>query len=307
MNQIVYSGEQKNKVEINKVAIVFAIIIILFAVILIGQGVFFLLKENGKDTIKNTNTKSPDIITNAEGNTVEVKIKHEIAMNNVYYSWKNGEENEMNNVKGNTEVTESLLLPNEDTTLNIRVVDQNNEEFKFTKEFKFNDEIDVAKPSISLTSIIGNVLVTVTDNKEISYIEYNWNSEEAVRVQAREDEKTKMEYKIAAKEGKNKLTVVAVDASGNARSKEMEIQTVTKPTIELKKSKGEIIIKVTDEEEVTKVEYEINGTMYTKENTGENKKEFEIRDLLEKGTNIIKVTAYNKAGETAEKTGKCTY
>lgn len=307
MNQIVYSGEQKNKVEINKVAIVFAIIIILFAVILIGQGVFFLLKENGKDTIKNTNTKSPDIITNAEGNTVEVKIKHEIAMNNVYYSWKNGEENEMNNVKGNTEVTESLLLPNEDTTLNIRVVDQNNEEFKFTKEFKFNDEIDVAKPSISFTSIVGNVLVTVTDNKEISYIEYNWNSEEAVRVQAREDEKTKMEYKIAAKEGKNKLTVVAVDASGNARSKEMEIQTVTKPTIELKKSKGEIIIKVTDEEEVTKVEYEINGTMYTKENTGENKKEFEIRDLLEKGTNIIKVTAYNKAGETAEKTGKCTY
>ena len=82
---------------------------------------------------------------------------------------------------------------------------------------------------------------------------------------------------------------------------------ITKPTIDLKKSKGEIIIKVSDEKEVTKVEYEINGVKYTKENTGENKKEFEIRDLLVKGTNIIKVTAYNKDGLTAEKTGKCTY
>ena len=307
MNQIVYSGEQKNKVEINKPIVVFAIIIIIFAIVLIGQGAFFLIKGNGKDKIKNSNTKSPDIITNAEGSTVEVKIKHEIAMNNIYYSWKNGEENEMNNVKGNKEVTENLFLPNEDTTLNIRVVDQNNEEFKFTKEFKYSEGADIVKPKIKLTSVPGNVVVTITDNKEISYIEYNWNNEEAVRVQAGAEEKTKMEYKIVAKEGKNKLTVVAVDASGNAKSEEKEIVTVTKPTIDLKKNKGEIIIKVSDEEEVTKVEYEINGTVYTKENTGENKKEFEIRDLLAKGTNIIKVTAYNKAGLSSEKTGKCTY
>ena len=55
------------------------------------------------------------------------------------------------------------------------------------------------------------------------------------------------------------------------------------------------------------VVYEINGMIYEKFNTGENKKVFEIRDLLVKGKNIIKVTAYNKAGETAEKTGQCTY
>ena len=59
-----------------------------------------------------------------------------------------------------------------------------------------------------------------------------------------------MEYKIKVKEGKNKLTVVAVDASGNTTSEEKEIETVTKPTIELKKSKGEIIIKVSDEKEI---------------------------------------------------------
>lgn len=95
--------------------------------------------------------------------------------------------------------------------------------------------------------------------------------------------------------------------AGNTASEEKEVVTVTKPTIELKRNKGEIIIRVSDNEEVTKVIYEINGTIYTKENNGDNKKEYEIRDLLTKGENIIKVTAYNKAGLTAEKVGKCTY
>ena len=95
--------------------------------------------------------------------------------------------------------------------------------------------------------------------------------------------------------------------AGNTASEDKEIITVTKPTIELKKNKGEIIIKVSDNEEVTKVVYEINGTIYTKENNGDNKKEFEIRDLLSKGKNIIKVTADNKEGLTAEKVGQCTY
>ena len=306
MNQIVYTGDNQPKIGINKIVIFFAIIIVLFAIALIGQGIFFLSKTN-KKTADNVKLDPPEIVTNAEGNNIELKIKHVIALNKVFYSWGNGQENEIKDVAGKNEKTQTILAPNEDSTLNIRIIDQNNEEYKFTKEFKYNETADVVKPRIKLTSIIGNVVVTVTDNKEISYMEYNWNSEQPVRVQAEEQDKTKLEYKIVAKEGKNKLTVVAVDASGNTTSEEKEIETVTKPTIDLKKSKGEIIIKVSDEKEVTKVEYEINGVKYTKENTGENKKEFEIRDLLVKGTNIIKVTAYNKDGLTAEKTGKCTY
>ena len=307
MNQIVYTSDNKPRVEINKIIIFFAIIIILFALFLIGQGIFSLSKASNKKNTSNVKSNMPQIVTNVEGNAVELKIKHEVELNNVFYSWKNGEENEIECVVGKKEIIENILPPNEDSTLNIRVIDKNNEEFKFEKEFKYSEIADVVKPKIKLTSTTGNVVATITDNKEISYIEYNWNSEQAVRVEPNEQEKTKMEYKIVAKEGKNKLTVVAVDASGNTTSEEKEIITVTKPTIDLKKNKGEIIIKVSDDEEVTKVEYEINGVKYTKENTGENKKEFEIRDLLVKGTNIIKVTAYNKAGLTAEKIGKCTY
>lgn len=307
MNQILYTGDKNNKVEINKIVIVFVIVIILFALFLIGQGVYFISKKGNNKIKTGQQSNAPEVTANAEGSNVEISIKHNVAMENIYYSWKNGVENEINDVSGKMEVNETVLLPNEDTTLNLRIIDQNNEEYKIEKEFKYNSDVDVVKPKIQLTSITGNVVATITDNKQISYIEYNWNDEEAVRVKADESQKTKMEYKIPVKEGKNKLTILAVDASGNTASEDKEIITVTKPTVELKKSKGEIIIKVSDNEEVTKVVYEINGTIYTKENTGENKKEFEIRDLLVKGTNIIKVTAYNKAGLTTEKVGQCTY
>lgn len=307
MNQILYTGDKNNKVEINKIVIVFVIVIILFALFLIGQGVYFISKKGNNKIKTGQQSNAPEVTANAEGSNVEISIKHNVAMENIYYSWKNGVENEINDVSGKMEVNETVLLPNEDTTLNLRIIDQNNEEYKIEKQFKYNSDVDVVKPKIQLTSITGNVVATITDNKQISYIEYNWNDEEAVRVKADESQKTKMEYKIPVKEGKNKLTILAVDASGNTASEDKEIITVTKPTVELKKSKGEIIIKVSDNEEVTKVVYEINGTIYTKENTGENKKEFEIRDLLVKGTNIIKVTAYNKAGLTTEKVGQCTY
>ena len=306
MNQIVYTGDNQPKIGINKIVIFFTIIIILFAVALIGQGIFFLSKTNKKNA-DNVKIDPPEIITNAEGNNIELKIKHVISLNKVFYSWGNGQENEIKDVEGKNEKTQTILAPNEDSTLNIRIIDQNNEEYKFSKEFKYNETVDVVKPRIDLTSIIGNVVATVTDNKEISYIEYHWNDEQPVRVQVEEQNKTKLEYKIAVKEGKNKITVVAVDASGNTATKEIETQTVTRPTIDLKKSKGEIIIKVSDEKGITKVEYEINGVKYTKEISEENKKEFEIRDLLVRGTNIIKVTAHNIDELTAEKTGKCIY
>lgn len=306
MNQIVYTGDNQPKIGINKIVIFFTIIIILFAIALIGQGIFFLSKTNKKNA-DNVKIDPPEIITNAEGNNIELKIKHVISLNKVFYSWGNGQENEIKDVEGKNEKTQTILAPNEDSTLNIRIIDQNNEEYKFSKEFKYNETVDVVKPRIDLTSIIGNVVATVTDNKEISYIEYHWNDEQPVRVQVEEQNKTKLEYKIAVKEGKNKITVVAVDASGNTATKEIETQTVTRPTIDLKKSKGEIIIKVSDEKGITKVEYEINGVKYTKEISEENKKEFEIRDLLVRGTNIIKVTAHNIDGLTAEKTGKCIY
>jgi len=309
MNQILFTNNKDNNMEINKIVKIFCIIIAIFAIVLIGQGVtFFIKNSNSKATISDIKrTNEPIVIANAEGSNVNINIRHNAAICNVYYSWKNGEENEVQNINGKSEITEKLLLPNEDTTLNLRIIDENNKEFKYNQDFKYNESIDLAKPNIFLASVNGKVLIKATDDRELAYIEYNWNNEEKTKIEVGEDQKTKIEHLIEVREGKNKLIVTAYDASGNFVTEEKEIVPVTKPVIELKKSKGEIIIRVSDEEEVTKVEYEINGTKYTKENNTDNKKVFEIRDLLSKGENIIKVTAHNRAGLTSEKIGKCQY
>lgn len=307
MNQILFTGDKNNSLETKKIIKIFSIIIIIFAVLLIilGGYLFFNHKRN-TDIAKQVEV--PTVVVEAKNGTAKINITSQIIFKNIFYSWKNGQESEFVNAKGKSELSEEIFLPNEDTVLNLRMIDINDHEFKYSQEFKYIETKDNAKPRITLSSnTTGKIDITVTDNKEIAEVQYKWNDTEPIKIELAEDQKTNVTYQIAALEGKNKLTVIAKDTSENESQAEKEIVTVTKPTITLKKSKGEIIIRVSDDEEVTKVEYEINGTKYVKENTGENKKEFEIRDLLVKGENLIKVTAYNKAGLTAEKVGKCTY
>lgn len=307
MNQILFTGDKNNSLEIRKIIKFFCVVIIFFAILLtiLGGYLFFKHKRN-IDIAKKV--EIPTITIETQNGMAKVNIKNEITLKNVFYSWKNGQESEFVNAKGKKELSEEIFLPNEDTILNLRMIDMNDQEFKYSQEFKYIETKDNAKPRITLASnTTGKIDISVTDNKEIADVQYKWNDSEPIKIEIGEDQKTNLTYQIDALEGKNKLIVIAKDSSENEAQAEKEIVTVTKPTINLKKSKGEIIIRVSDEEEVTKVEYEINGTKYVKENTGDNKKEFEIRDLLVKGENLIKVIAYNKAGLTAEKVGKCTY
>ena len=76
MNQILYTGDKKQKVEINKIVIVFAIIIIIFALFLIGQGIYFLSKKGNRKVIEGNKANAPEVTANAEGSSVEISIKH---------------------------------------------------------------------------------------------------------------------------------------------------------------------------------------------------------------------------------------
>lgn len=304
MNQILFTGDKNEKLEINKIVKVFCIIIMVFAIFLIVQGVYAII--NSKNNAK-ANVKKPDIVANAEGSSVTINVKHSVGIDSLYYSWDNGEETKIS-ANGATELSEQIELPNEDTTLNIRIIDNNKVESKAKKEFKYTEDVDVVQPTIEISAAPEkeNVVILATDNKEISYIEYKWNDEETIKVENDGTDKTKLEKKLKATEEK-KLSVTAYDASGNKSYKEIQVKPIAPPKVELKRNKGELIIRVSDEEEVTKVVYEINGIQYTKENDGEDKNNFEIRHQLEKGESIVKVTAYNIGGVKKEVIGKCTY
>lgn len=130
----------------------------------------------------------------------------------MYYSWDNGEETKISG-NGEKELTEQIELPNGDTTLNIRLIDSNQNESKAEKGFKYNENIDRQKPQIEIlaTSEKENVQIIATDNKEISYIEYKLNNNEAVKVNNNGTDKTKLEVKLEVKE-ETTLAVKAYDA-----------------------------------------------------------------------------------------------
>ena len=304
MNQILFTGDKEDTSETRKIVQVFCGIIIIFSIILIVIGGYSLIRKDNKKT---SSVKKPQISVAESNGTVTINAKHTIGIDSLYYSWDNGEETKISG-NGEKELTEQIELPNGDTTLNIRLIDSNQNESKAEKGFKYNENIDRQKPQIEIlaTSEKENVQIIATDNKEISYIEYKLNNNEAVKVNNNGTDKTKLEVKLEVKE-ETTLAVKAYDANGNTSNKEILVKPVTPPKIELKKSNGELIIRVTDNEEVTKVVYNINGTEYTKNNTGEDKKKFEINHQLEKGENIVKVTAYNVGGAKKETIGKCTY
>lgn len=309
MNQILFTGKKNDNIPVKKIIRVFCIVIIIFSICLIGKGIYgIVLNEDEKKVIQNVN--EPTINFNVQGSTVTIEVKHDTTINSIFYSWNNGKEMQISDVSGKNKVETSVQLPNEDTILKIRIIDSNKSEYIATKEFEYDPDEDLENPKLEIPSTITvtqSITVVATDNEEISYITYKWDDDDEVKVENTGDDKKRMEIQINLQDGKSKLIVTAVDHNGNEKSEQKDIVVVTPPEITLKRSKGELIIRVKDDEEVAKVVYEINGTRYERDYTGENKAEVEIRELLSKGENIVKVTAYNNHGVTREKLGKCTY
>ena len=308
MNQILFTGDKNDRLQTKKIIIIFSIVISIFAICLIGKGIYGITQVN-KNQISQTKVK-PNINIATKGGSAIIEVKHEIAIDSITYSWNNGEEMQIKDVNGRNEIETTIQVPNEDAVLKIKIIDNDKNEYNAVEEFEYDENIDLEKPQLEMPSTITmaqSITVVATDNEEISYLTYKWDDDEETKVENSGEDKKTMEVDINLQEGKTKLVVTAVDHNDNKTTQQKDIVVVTPPEITLKRNKGELIIRVKDEEEVTKVVYEINGTKYTKENTGDNKKEFEIKELLSKGENIVKVTAYNKKGITSEKVGKCTY
>lgn len=304
MNQILSTGDKQEKSNINKIIKVFCIIIIIFSIFFIIQGTYALIKNKDNQIAENRDV--PTVTIDSNNGKATIKVTHNKSINKVMYSWGDGEIATVD-AKNASELEETVVMPNENCTLNITVIDSDNKETKYKQYFEYDPNVDIALPEINISAVPGKIIIEAKDNVEMAYIEYRWNDEEVTKVEPSGEDKTKITKEIDVKKGNNILKVVAVDKSGNKKEDEKEILGASKPKISVGKSGADLVIKVTDDDEVTKVEYNLNGTTYTKENTGDNKKEFEFKHELKQGENIIAIKAYNKSGLVQEFVGKCTY
>lgn len=304
MNQILFTGDKQPNSSINNIIRVFCIIVIVFSIFFIIQGTYALVKnKDEKSIIKND---MPNITIETQGGNAIISVKHNKSISKVLYSWDNGEAMQID-AQDKTEINETVVVPNGDCTLNISVIDSNKIEYRKQFKIEFDPSIDMVLPEINISAVPGKITIEAEDNVEMAYIIYKWNDEQEVKVEVSGEEHKKIIKEIEVKKGFNVLNVTATDKAGNTKQYNQEIIGTSKPKVSVGKSGSDLIIKVTDEDEVTKVEYDFNGTIDTKENTEQNKKQFEFKLKMKKGENVILIKAYNKSGLVQEFAGKTTY
>lgn len=306
MNQILYTGGNKKggQLEVKTIVRMFSIFIILFGLILVGQGSFAIISTMSENNIENI----PVVTMNQEGNTIILTVKHDKAIDKIMYSW-NTDQEYMLLGRGRTEIEEEIEIIDGINILTVRITDIEGKIATYSRTCESTDE-DVIKPEIELLVENSKVKIVAKDETKMDYIKYYWNNEDETRVDVREDSPNQIEEKVSIIKGENTLTIIAVDKNGNEQIKEQTFKGAKKPTIELFREGQDLIVKVTDEEGVQKIEYTINGMQYSTDpnNTGEalNMKEVEFRQALASGANTITIKAYNISGLVEEVTGATT-
>ncbi len=305
MNQILYMDNKKRKggpLELKTIFIIFAILCIVFGLILAGVAGFNMLKN------KQEGQTLPVVEILQEGAVLKINIAHDKIIDKIVYSWNQSTETVLQGM-GRTELQETISLPKGTNNFVLKVTDINNKTTTYQNTYTL-PEGDVTNPEIELLVESSKVKIVAKDETELAYIIYYWNDEDETTVQVREDSLQQIEEKIDILKGENTLTIVAVDKAGNEATKEQVFKGVKKPKIELGKDGTNLIITVTDEEGIQKIEYTLNGIEHSTDpqNTGTplNRKELKITQPLEQGENKITIKAYNISGLEVEVSGEAT-
>ena len=309
MNQILYTQKYKKagngfSVEFNKVALILTIIILLFAIFMIGKGVLGMANNS-----KEAQAQDPEVSYREASDKLELRITHNKAIDKIIYFWNDESQNTLQGM-GRNEIEESIELPVGNNVLHLEISDIDNHVVIYTKPFYVSEDIDNIKPDIELIAEGSKAKIVVKDNKEIDSVSYKWNDEDETILKPRTDAKNIVEERISILKGDNTLTVVAKDAAGNETTKTQVYRGAKKPTITLTKENDQVVIKVLDEENVKKLDMNIDGAEYStdNENTGASldMKDVEIRQVLTPGEHVITVTAYNVSGLSEQETQTIT-
>lgn len=294
----------------DKIVRVFAIILIIFAVVLIavvGYGKFSNKKEMNEVTQQETYA---NITVEVEGAEATIQVTHDKNIQKLIYSWDGSDEK---TVSFNEKYAEKTIgVPTGDNTLHVKVIDENGVETTLEKEISIEEEgLDIINPVIELSSIEGNKWqIKATDETALDYITYRWNEDEEQTIYAEENNNDKeITAEIEILKGKNDLTVVAVDKNKNTTTEIKSFTGVTKPeiTVTLSEDGSSINIKAEHENGLESVSFNFNNRDYNIDIGDENPKMMQFDQNLEVGYNRIIIKVKSVDGTETTFDGQCNY
>lgn len=302
MNQILFTQDKRNSnsQDTKKIVLFFAVSLIIFGLILFGQGVYGIVKKDSTQVNKDDETTTISLQQNNSGEVI-INVNSQTIISELIYYW-NSEASQTISGNGNTTMQQIITMPAGQNTLTVKTIDVNGKQKTETQTFK----LDVNKPNISL-SVIGNKIKIAVDSKaDLAYVTYKWNNEQEKKMDMTTfEDKTKFETEIEIPKGKNTLMITAVDIYENKSEKSQEINGISKPVIEPTINEPYITFTVTSEEDDIKtIEFVYNGKNYkiTEDaiKKSQNAKKVSYKLTLEKGKNTLIVKATTQNGGTAQ-------
>lgn len=310
MNQILFANENGQKksmtVDINKIIKFFCIFVIILGLGITTIGAYSFITINSASMEDDKLFPEIDIQKKRKSyiynnNTCKWNRKRKISMECAQEHTING--------SGRTQISEILELPAGTNILNLTVRDVTGQEIKDKREFISESEIgpDVELPEINISPDGKEVRIVATDETEISYLTYQWENQEEIRVDVTDENKKTISINIPVLTGENLLIVKATDASGNTRTDRLNVNGIVEPTIEIyaDENTAEFVIKLTDEMGLKILAYDHNGEKIKIELDGQY--EVEHRVKLQDGTNTITVYAFNIQDSMSQYTGIYDY
>lgn len=296
MNQILATSNatkakpKKNRgagpADIKTVVRVFAIIMLIFGIFMIGTGSYAIYKDN---EAKNEATTKPVITEtlNEDSTAIKLSVTHDKAIDRIEYSWNNGEVQTITgNGRRNIEI--DIEIPGGTNILNVKAIDVQGQEISTDKEYTADDIINL--------SVSGSKLkITAENETEIAYMTYRWDEDEEQRIDINA---TTVDQEIDIPMGEHNLTVILVDVNNETITKEQKVKGVTKPTIDIGVDDAHeyYLITISDETGLERVEFTIRGEerTVTVEN-GETELKYKLK-LNDGDENRLEITAYNVDG-----------
>ena len=125
----------------------------------------------------------------------------------------------------------------------------------------------------------------------MKYISYSINGSDEIKIDKSDAEDKIINYILKLQKGENKLTVTAVDSSGNFEIIEKTIIVSGKTTMNLKIENGKLVVTAEDPDGIKDIEINLNGV--TKSVKDINQKSIKATLNIVEGTNNIRIKITN--------------
>jgi len=290
MNQILVTNDEKGfkNNSIKPIVRFFAVVAIVFALVMIGGGSFNLYKSLGT----NKDYARPELRLEKNGSSMNVKVDGEIGINQVIYAWGKGNETIVN-ANGRKNFNFDIEIPQGENTLKTKIIDVEGNKTKFEDvAVTFSESDDSTKPVISIEKVDGKLSITAIDETELDYFSYKWEDSDEVKITPSESDKKVIKQVLDVQKGTKQLTLVAVDKAGNKAFSNKKVIGSNGPTIKASIADNNFVVKVTAESAITEIQYTLNDETSKINNIPKDAKEFEFKVPLKEGANYLKINAY---------------